>query len=316
MQAQKILCFALWLPLATLAAPGAARPSGTDSCQGRPCLQIGSFNIEYLGGERRRDGVTLPPRSDRTLKKLAKMLSKRLDLELVVLQEINTESQAWKRFSRLLADRGYRFIVGGHSDRQQFVVLAYDADEVELIESVGELDGFPTAFERPGTECRVDGQRIPVAGRFKAGDFDFWLIGVHLKSKSTYGIPKDCPDWVRGEQASRLTAEVSRLTVASGEGDVVLAGDFNAEFAEPSLTAFRDAGFQSLMTPEHRHDRSGEFSYRKRYLSVIDHVMVRPDVTRGFVPRSGFVYPLPDRRLEKYLEKMSDHVPVWGSFFR
>ncbi len=309
------------LPLLVMLAifPGAysAKPFGTDVCQGRPCLQIGSFNIEYLGGTRRRGEETLAPRSNRTLKKLAKLINKKLDLELVVLQEINTESRAWERLSSLLAARGYRFIAGHHSNRQQFVVIAYDADEIELIgEDAGELDGFPTSFEQPGTECQVGGQRRPVAGRFKAGDFDFWLVGVHLKSKSTYGIPADCPDWVRGEQARHLLTEVSRLSQSSNEPDVILAGDFNAEFNEPSLAAFRDAGFQSLMMPSFKNQRSGEFSYRKGYKSVIDHVMIRPDITEGFVPRTAFIYPLPEQRLEEYIEKISDHVPVWGSFFQ
>lgn len=294
--------------------PVNGKPLGTDSCDGEPCLQIGSFNIEYLAGQRRRQRQPIPQRSKKTLKKLTKLIAKNIDLEIVVLQEIHTEGENWQRFSSRLVKRGYRFISGASSSRNQFVVIAYDADEVELLDGVGELD-LPNHFVRPGTECDVDGQRRPVAARFKSGDFDFWLVGLHLKSKGTYGIPEDCPDWVRTQQTKNLLAEIERLAQQSGEADVILAGDFNAEFDESSLEPLRQAGFQSQMVPEFRRALSGEYSYPKRYPSVIDHVMFRPATTRGFVPKSGVIYPLDDADLDSFVGDMSDHLPVWSSFF-
>lgn len=287
---------------------------GADRCDGRPCIQIGSFNIEYLAGQRYRQRQPVPQRSKKTLKRLARTIIKEIDLEVVVLQEINTEGENWQRFSRRLARKGYRFIAGASSSRRQFVVIAYDADEVELLEAVGEL-GLRDRFLRPGTECEVGGQRRPVAARFKSGGFDFWLFGVHLKSKGTYGVPEDCPDWVRQNQVADLLGEVERLVEISGEADAILAGDFNAEFDEPSLEMLRAAGFQSLVVPPFRSESSGEHSYPKRYPSVIDHVMLRPASTPDAVPRSGVIYPLTEAELDTWVDTFSDHLPVWASFF-
>ena len=314
---KKILASAASLLLALIAVPPVqAETLGPDSCDGKPCFQVGSFNIEHLANQRQRNREDIPRRSKKTIRQIAKMITEEIDLEVVSLQEINTGGKNWKRLSKQLKKKGYRFIEGSSSSRNQFVVLAYDADEIQLVESVGELD-VAADFERPGdAECNVGGQRRPVGARFRAGDVDFWVFGVHLKSKSTWGVPKDCPDWVREHQVRDLLEEIAKLTSRSGDADVILAGDFNAEYDEVSLAPLREAGFRSQMAPEFRRDGSGQYSYPRRYLSIIDHVMFRPSTSRFFVPRTGYIYPVGEADVDAFVDTISDHAPVWSSFYR
>src|SRR6187455_965655 len=111
-------------------------------CKDGKCIQIASYNIEYLGGKRAPfDGEPRPDRTDEQLDQLAKRITDTLDLEVVVFEEINTKSDQWTKLKSKLATHGYKFLEGTTSDRNQFVVLAWDADEVTLLDnSAQELD--------------------------------------------------------------------------------------------------------------------------------------------------------------------------------
>ena len=123
-----------------------------------------------------------PDRTDEQLDHLATRIADTLDLEIVVFEEINTKSEQWAKLKSKLAAHGYKFFEGTTSDRNQFVVLAWDADEVTLLDdSARELD-VRNSFDLD-EGCKLPGLRKPVVARFKAGEFDFWVVGVHLKSQ-------------------------------------------------------------------------------------------------------------------------------------
>lgn len=189
----KLLLAGVVLPL-SLACPAAQppRPSPTtgptecgptETCAGRPCLQVGTLNAFCLGANRRWDR---PLRTPEEVRGMAAFLADDLDLEVVVMQEINaaitgTEEEGiiysrepYRWLSAALGERGYRLMHGasGHAQR---VVIAYDADEVELLKSARELparDHFDF-----GEDCRRAVKR-PLAARLRAGSFDFWLVGL------------------------------------------------------------------------------------------------------------------------------------------
>ncbi len=181
--------------------------------------------------------------------------------------------------------------------------------------SVRELD-IATEFEWPGGECRIGGQRAPLAARLRAGEFDFWLIGLHLKSRSTRGgrLPAWCPDSIRITQTRALARGLEDLENSSGEEDVLVAGDFNAFYDDPTLEPLHALGFESLVAPDVRSPASADHSFVEGPRGLIDHVMVRSDRPRETVPRSGVVYVIPAGRLEEYVARISDHAPVWASF--
>jgi endonuclease/exonuclease/phosphatase family metal-dependent hydrolase len=306
--------------VALLGCPGIRRaPSGGDACGGRPCVQVGTFNAYWLGADRR---YQRPLRTADEVRRMAELLADDLDLEVVVLQEVNAEvdrqddgtvfsSDRYRWLRDALAERGYRLQAGDSGDAQR-VVIAYDADEVELLTPAEDLpvrDGF--SFD---AECGRDGLRRPLAARLRAGAFDFWLVGVHLKSKRG----GECSDRIRDGQARDLVEAIDGLVRESGEADVVLAGDFNATADEASIAALRSPGsFTPLTLPLYRGRGSGKVSYLiEPYRSLIDHLMIRRRHTAEWVERSTVVYPVgKGAALERYNGLYSDHAPVWASFY-
>jgi endonuclease/exonuclease/phosphatase (EEP) superfamily protein YafD len=298
----------LVLALALLAPPAfSSQGSAPRACRDEPCIQVGSFNLEYLGQR---------GRSREQVEALADLVAEHLDLEVVALQEIDTGSEAWGWLRESLAARGYRFFEGTTSGRSQFVVLAWDSDEVELTPGSARELPTDTGFTDPDDPaCAYEGLRRPVAARFSAGDFDFWVVGVHMKSRYR-GTPPDamplgCPSWIRDRQADQLVRQVDALIRSSGEEDVVLAGDFNELAGDDSLRPLRMADFASQMVHRMPGSRAGSYLPAGDH-DLIDLVWILEYETREVAPGSGSVFVPADA--EAFIETMSDHVPVWASF--
>ncbi|MEQ8208259.1 MAG: DNA/RNA non-specific endonuclease [Lacipirellulaceae bacterium] len=279
-------------------------------------IQIGTYNLELLGKSRKKyNGIRRPRRRFEDLREISKRIVDELDLEIVVFQEINTQSGNWKKLKQLLSSEGYEFFEGNYSNREQFVVLAWDADEIEVVDdSLQELE-VNTSFSLPGG-CSSSGLRKPVAGQFKAGEFDFWVVGVHLKSRVGIG---SCPTKVRIEQSKDLVHQIDALISRSHERDVIVAGDFNHHIGHESFDPLTDAGF--LFQTQFLGPGSAEGSYIKTWNphqsdDLIDHIILRYSETREVVRNSTFVYPIESKQAGiEYILNQSDHVPVWTSFY-
>ncbi len=308
-------------PAASPTVPSAASPtvpsaaSPTDTCDGRPCLQVGTFNAFWLGTQRRWE---MPLRTPQEVRRIAAWLADDLDLEVIVLQEVNTsvhgledgelvfapDRYRWLR--EALGQRGYR-LMAGETGRAQRVVIAYDSAEVELLSPARELE--VKNFFDFGEDCR-SATRRPLAARLRAGSFDFWVVGVHLKSRRE----GECSDRIRSQQVAQTAAAIERLVADSGEGDVILIGDFNALSDDPTTAALRASGFQELTRSRHRARGSGGISYLVgQYKSLIDHVMIRPATSAEWVAESTVIHD-PGRGHQDYVEVFSDHAAVWTSF--
>jgi predicted extracellular nuclease len=301
--------------MVAMAAVAAHAQEAPPACADGQCIQVGSYNIELLGSQRKPyAGMDRGPRTDAEIDRLAERIATELDLEIVVLEEINTHSNEWKRLRDRLAAHGYQFFEGTASERNQYVVLCWDADEVTLLDnSARELD-VRTSFDL-GHGCRESGLRKPVAGRFKAGQFDFWVVGVHLKSRSG---GESCTQRVRSEQCKDLVAQIDALRSQFGEGDFLIVGDCNENLGHSSFAPLTEAGFISQMA--FLLPNSAKGSYVKngdlnRSDDLIDHVWLRYSETKEVVRPSAFVMPLSsEAEAKKYIVQQSDHVPVWVSF--
>ncbi|WP_172670848.1 endonuclease/exonuclease/phosphatase family protein [Labrenzia sp. DG1229] len=306
---------AIAVTIATSVLLAGAAPSFANQlsdCTQDTCARVGTFNVELLGSQRKRNNAPIARRSDEELENIADLIAVEANFDVLSLQEINTGSSEWDKLKELLEDRGYAVAIEGTtSGRRQFVVLMYRTSTVELIAgSSVEIDAA-TEYNL-GNGCRYQGLRQPVAAQFKANEFDFLVAAVHLKSKSARGIPSWCPGEIRERQTQDLLAHVSDLSETLDEDDVILVGDFNARSREDSLEPLRDAGFHSQM--DYRATGSGKYSYRKGSESLIDHVMINPSVTSEFVRSSGFVYKVEGTPLSSHVRYISDHMPVWSSF--
>ncbi len=278
-------------------------------------IEIGTYNLYWLGvANRYAQGL----RTEEDVERIADFVTEDLDLEVIAFQEVNTSedemldddteqsTQQYQWLKSHMEDDGYVFLEGS-TGRSQRVVIAYDANEVTLLESARELE--VSDWFRLGSR-RSSNLRKPLAAKFQAGSFDFWLIAVHLKSQRG----GDFSDYVRTQQTSELLGVIDDLIAEDGEQDIILAGDFNAEATDESIEALYWVGdFQTQAWPSRRTSNSNDASYLiGSFASLIDHIMVRPAVTQELVQRSTVVFN--PTGTPNYTAKYSDHVPVFTSF--
>jgi len=285
------------------------------ACPRADCVRVGSWNIEWLGSENRSQ-----PSDDPTIATMAKLIAEDWSLDIVTLQEINTElegkvrgeqytQQSWNTLKLSLEARGYKTFSGSSGYAQQ-VVMAWRAP-VSVIRSPVEL-GLPEKYDL-GEFCHTSNMRKPLAGEFRAGKFDFWLVGLHLKSAA--GQAK-CSAAIRELQSAGLIKEIKKLTQT--DPDVILAGDFNASQQHDTLKPLLEGGFHALHQPKLRNAQSNRYSYRSENAkkdsrgSLIDHVMVSSRHTKEWLPYSAMIFQPKDS--QSFALTYSDHVPIWVDF--
>lgn len=288
-----------------------ADPLAPDKC-GRKgneaCIQIGTFNIKWFGTPNKG-----PERTKQESERLADMVSRDIDLDLVALIEINPDSQQFEWFRERLKRNDYEVLY--KKQDQQSIVIAYDSDQLRYRQGSLRLLAVRDEFDLP-EGCKTGRElRRPLAADFSAGDFDITFVGVHLKSQ----IGGYCADAIRSAQMSDLREALDKLRDDNSDLDVVVAGDFNAQLTDPSASPLSaDRRYWFLTEPRFRQSSSGELSYiAPPFEGVIDHILIMPEVTLEWVPASTVIYRPAgaDSISPWYLERMSDHVPVWSSFY-
>jgi endonuclease/exonuclease/phosphatase family metal-dependent hydrolase len=303
------MCISLFLVFTSQGfSTRAATADLPDLCAGASCIQVGTFNIEWLGTT---DTGKHAHRSSLVINQIADLIATTLDLEVVVLEEINADSEEYEQLETALGTHGYK-LSSGNTGGEQRVVIAYDDDEVDLIGEISELD-VRSSFNLGGG-CSSGGLRRPLSANFRAGNFDFMLVGVHFKSQ----LGGNCSDRVRKEQSKDLIAKVDESIASSGEKDVIIAGDFNATSDDSSLSPLLlNTGFRDLTKPSRRASGSNSISYLKEpFQEIIDHLLVRSSDTTEWINKSTFIFNPPSNptQLSKYLKHVSDHAPTWASF--
>lgn len=274
-------------------------------------IEVGTYNLYWLGSEMR---YRQELREEDDVKRIADFVTEALDIEIVAFEEVNTSmngtfiyddkerkisDQQYKWLKRYMEDDGYVFLPG-ESGGKQNIVIAYDADEVALLSEARELE----------SSSSTGYLRKPLAAKFKAGEFDFWVVAVHLKSQKG----GDDSDYVRTKQARELLDAIDNLISESGEQDIILIGDFNAEATDDSIDSiYRKGRFFTQTWKTRLSAGSNDVSYLiGNFASLIDHIMLRPENTLELIKKSTTVYK--PENIGTYLDGYSDHVPVWTSF--
>lgn len=282
------------------------------ACEGEPdCVRVGSWNIAWLGSEKRSQQT-----DPATIEEMARLIADVWSIDLISLQEINTgldtsyrgerlSTAAWKALEKALKKKGYQS-VSGQSGQAQRIVLAW-RKPVELMEPVREI-AIPEAY-RINDYCRSGNLRKPLAALYRAGAFDFWAIGLHLKSG--YGGNTACANAVRGQQIYYL--EKSLPALRTRDRDLLLIGDFNASSKHESLRPLFETGFIALTDRQYRHPESHNRTQGAGQRgSVIDMILVNPVATSESRRKSTSIYK-PDVP-EEFTRRFSDHFPVWSDF--
>lgn len=319
--AEKFALFLLIVFSVSLGFPTTAVAQISDFCDGKPCIQVGTFNIEWFGTTNIDRHAH---RSKQTVSRIAKLIADTLDLEIVVLEEINSKSQEYQWLEDFLGQRGYQLRRVGITGGEQGVVIGFDTDEVSLLDD-GDRSGIKEMNVRSeidlGDGCTSTNLRVPLYGKFKAGQFDFVLVGVHLKSQlgvETASDPGQCADDIRRAQSEDIVGALPGILGDLNDQDVIIAGDFNATLSDPSLSPLLDgADFIALTKGANRAPGSNNISYLKvPFQEIIDHLLIRTASTSEWAVRSTFIFnpPSTPTLLNKYLKYTSDHAPVWTSF--
>jgi endonuclease/exonuclease/phosphatase family metal-dependent hydrolase len=301
----------------TLALGAMGTPASAADCGGRSCIAIGSYNIKTLGVAKNPTANTPQELAD-----LAHRIDAIMDLDVVVLEEIDTGSSEWAVLKADLEKRGYDVAAEGTDGgkRRQFVVILHRTATVTATSQ------YPKNFELPGmteygdTQCKPYELRPPLVTGLKAGSFDFTMMGVHLKSNNP---PYDdselfCDDNMRKFQAEKI-AEFYASAKAT-DADVIVAGDFNNPFQYPEFSALQKSGFASAM--DDLEAGSGKFSHfdwnhssnSVERTALFDHVAI-PGDRNAYVPGSGLIFKVRKKDREYYFESQSDHVPVRALFY-
>lgn len=310
-----------WQVLTILGFALLAGPAAAQDCGDGKCIRIGSYNIKLFASP------TGSAKTGPEIDELVARIADQANLDVLVLEEINKDGDNWKGANGMrakLAARGYAVAMEGSfggAERPQFLILLYRTSSISFVAgSTGELP-IDTKFN--DGSCKYDSVRPPVTAQFKAskGTFAFRIIGVHLKSKTPVeGSPPDCDTTIRTHQGKEIAAFIAKLKAEKGETNVITVGDFNANFADPEYTTFRQAGFESLLTSSCSTTNMQGCSYLgtpfttppfKFPPELIDHIVI-PSGLKEAVKGSGTIVTFGN--LAKYLDHQSDHVPVWASF--
>jgi len=281
------------------------------ACPKQDCIRIGSWNIAWLGSDKRQQSS-----DPATIQAMANLIADEWSIDLISLQEINTaldgnhrgehySTKQWQQLKKSLEAKGYK-TQSGDSGNAQRVVLAWRKPVVaqQLVRDMA----IPESYFIDDF-CRSSNLRKPLAGLFQAEKFDFWVIGLHLKSG--YGGNAACANAVRENQVYYIAKQISNLK--KSDKDIIIMGDFNASSTHSSLQNFSEYGLSAITDKSSRSESSGTRTQGAgKRGAVIDLIMLDLRNTSEWTPRSTVLFK-PDN-FPVFVSKYSDHMPIWADF--
>jgi len=269
-----------------LAVAGGAAMLPTETATG-DVIAVGAFNVQVFGKTKAAKNDVMDVLVD---------VIKQFDV--VVIQEVrdSRELVADELLDRLNSAPGfhYRMVEGprlGRSTSKEQYVIYYTPASVELTNWYT-LPDDEDAFERE-----------PIVASFRSGDFDFTVVGVHIK-----------PDDAEVELSALATAAQAIQQADMGERDLLLMGDFNADctyFDEDDMTQpLRATGFHWLIENGMETAVTTGCTY--------DRIVVFDDTFPGeFVEGTARVVSYDDDfgiTDAAFVKSVSDHYPVVAEF--
>lgn len=253
----------------------------------QPELRLAAWNVRIMSNK---------SRTDTELQQIARTLA---DYDFIAIVELRDEA-VLKRTQRILAAMGktyqYQFSPPVGRGVKERVAFLYKKDFISVVRA-GEL--YPDLADN-----KDDFARDPYWATFRAGEFDFSVIAVHIVWGKTVGPRK---------AEVKALADVYRYVQAANgtEDDVLLLGDFNRNptdtesyrpiMAFPSMTRL-------FAFPQKSHIRD---------TSLYDNIFFAKNNVTEYLNKSG---------IDKFDETdfgnddkaanlaVSDHRPVWAVF--
>jgi endonuclease/exonuclease/phosphatase family metal-dependent hydrolase len=266
-------------------------------------VNVATWNIRHWGQKRRKRC---------SLHYIAEILSQ---FDLIAITELRRNVSELTYVLNLLGPywdavfSDYTSDAGGNKERIAFV---FDTRAVQFTGLAAETDG-------PRTKNRTTGQyvpkfnwwRKPYIGSFKAGNFDFALLAVHLQWGTAKGRKREIEElagWIQTFQKDEYRVD----------RDVIAVGDFNIPSFQSDL--YEAATQYGLTAPKSilKQDHGSNLAGNKRYDQILHH----PTLTGSVFTDHGGVVDFykrshktlaPYRNLTKtqFTYELSDHLPLW-----
>ena len=275
-------------------------------------LLIATWNIANLG---------LQQRKPNDYKVIAEMISW---FDIIALQEVN-DNLSGLRFILKNLSNSYKTLFSDKAGNEERMAFIYDSNKISLLEKVGEIAVPPKEIKHiklKGINRKFNGfDRNPFLASFKARNFEFILVNVHL----FFGKDKKADRDRRSLEAYATSrwADLRRDDKHAYVSDIIALGDFNLpkiEKGDPIYDALRKRG---LRIPEHTSLVGSTLVNDKHY----DQIMFFPGKTKqeftgnhGIFDFDGAIFsklwedktPAQFRSFVRYY--ISDHRPMWAEF--
>ena len=252
-------------------------------------VEIAAFNIQIFGKTKsqKEDVMTL-------LREIVR------EFDIVLIQEIRDASeQTMQNFVEEINQMegpNYSFISSerlGRTTSKEAYAYVYNTETIQFIH------GSDYVY----TDIHDVFEREPYIASFEAGNFDFVLVGIHIKPDDAYN------------EIGNLTLVVSSIQTANlNEKDIIVMGDFNADgtyFDEDSTSnMFRSYKYNWLITNEMDTMVKTDYTYDRIVIldSTLNHEY---DAGSAQVFYFDQVYGLNN---QTFASEISDHYPVFAQY--
>jgi endonuclease/exonuclease/phosphatase family metal-dependent hydrolase len=258
-----------------------AREIVRPTASGPSTIRIATWNLRKFS--ERSGAGQYPP----DLVEIAKII-KAAQFDLIAIQEVQREGQIVEKLRRQL-NEPWRHVVSDRTGNNERYAFLYRGDRVEMV------DGSARLVRGPETAVF---DRAPFIANFKAGQFDFVLLTVHL-SYTDHAR--------RASEASALAALGRQIVDGGSEKDLIVLGDFNEQHQRGNLHIFEEQGWTKC-----NRDATNLSSSE-----VYDNLLIDLKFTREWTGAAGtwrfdeMDYANEDKVATEYV---SDHRPAWGEF--
>lgn len=273
-----LVVFGGWFYQQTLRDRGSLAPSTPPaSVDGvPPTVRVATWNIRHIGGQTTTDY--------RVLSKI--ITDNRFDV--VAVQEVQKDGRGIDTLLNTLGHPWRSTSLSSESRSGERLTFIYRGDHLQEVGRAETLAGASSGvFER-----------IPYTATFKAGNFDFELVTVHL----TWGDVDQ-----RRQEAAELGKLLPRRAAGQGEKDIIVLGDFNEQRTRPNLHYFAAADWNTLITdPTNLSSKE-----------IYDHIVINATYTREYTGTSGVYFfdeELFQNQDKEAVRTVSDHRPAWADF--
>ncbi len=277
---------------------------------------------------RSASGAT-PITQDR-IERLGQVIAQQIKPDLIVLEEVWPASAA-DEIAKAATKSGFPLVAvpvpaQGAEVVQLISILkrpSVEVKEAELIEASNDLID--------GDDPEEKTTRKALLAKVRIDRFDFYLVGVHLKSKRASKTVPVSPLEMRDRQCRVIADRLHELTSKGAEKDILLVGDYNMTPAGQSETgeSSDEKNFATLdrhqelrfissedKAPTHLGFFKGGFHRSKLDGYAIAHATEKEYVTGSYRALSDKALGLEEKQFSdsRSPEFLSDHFPIVAEF--